>query len=411
MSESRWRSFRPALNRESRRTRDVFELARTRWTTGEVDPESATASSGSSANASRVGSLRGSANNVPAPRPVPDYHTDARTEVPLPEALDRYVMVDHLASGGMGELHVARHVGSSGIERLVVTKHLRLELIEDERAALMLVDEARIAATLYHRNLVQVHDVIVDAEQVMLVLEYFPSVNLAQLLDAIAGPLPYAIACAIVIELATALHYAHERTGDDGVPLEIVHRDVSLPNVLVGDHGHIKLTDFGVAKARSRLYVTRSATIKGKLGYMAPEQIRGAAVDRRADVFSLGVVLFEATTGVPLFTAGSDYETMRRIIEAEVPEPTSVRADYPTALAEIVRRAIASSPADRFVTAAELGLALQAIAADQGWRATTTDVRSLVRTHAPPGNPPWRREIASESHAWSARTTGTWSDG
>ncbi|HEY5933944.1 MAG TPA: serine/threonine-protein kinase [Kofleriaceae bacterium] len=322
-----------------------------------------------------------------------------------------YVTVDHLASGGMGELHVAKHVGESGVERLVVTKQLRLELVEDERAALMLVDEARIAASLYHRNLVQVYDVIVDSKHVMLVLEYFPSVNLAELLDAIDGPLPYAIACAIVIELAAALHYAHERTADDGTPLEIVHRDVSLPNVLVGDRGHIKLTDFGVAKARSRLYVTRSATIKGKLGYMAPEQIRGAGVDRRADVFALGVVLFEATTGVPLFTAGSDYETMRRIMEAEVPDPASLRAEFPPALAAAVRRAVANDPDDRFASAAELGAAVRAIATAEGWRATTTDIRALVAKHTPPGTPPWRRSITAKSHAWSERTTGRWRDG
>jgi serine/threonine-protein kinase len=321
-----------------------------------------------------------------------------------------YVSVDHLADGGMGELHIAKHTGANDITRLVVTKRLRLELIEDERAALMLVDEARIAATLYHRNVVQVHDVIADAEHVMLVLEYFPSVNLAQLLDAIDGPLPYAIACAIVVELAAALHYAHERTADDGTPLEIVHRDVSLPNVLVGDHGHIKLTDFGVAKARSRLYVTRSATIKGKLGYMAPEQIRGTGVDRRADVFALGVVLFEATTGVPLFTAGSDYETMRRIMEAEVPEPASVRADFPDALASVIRRAVATNASDRFATAAELGAAVRAVADAQRWRPSTAATRELVAKHAPPGTPPWRRNITAKSHAWSERTTARWRD-
>jgi serine/threonine protein kinase len=321
------------------------------------------------------------------------------------------VTVDHLASGGMGDLHIAKHVSENGIERLVVTKQLRLELVEDERAALMLVDEARIAASLYHRNLVQVYDVIVDSKQVMLVLEYFPSVNLAELLDAIDGPLPYAVACAIVIEVAAALHYAHERVADDGTPLEIVHRDVSLPNVLVGDRGHIKLTDFGVAKARSRLYVTRSATIKGKLGYMPPEQIRSAGVDRRADVFALGVVLFEATTGVPLFTAGSDYETMRRIMEAEVPEPATLRPDFPPTLAVAIRRAIANDPNDRFATAAELGTAIRAIATAEGWRATTTDIRALVAKYTPPGTPPWRRSKTATSHAWSERTTGRWRDG
>jgi serine/threonine-protein kinase len=319
----------------------------------------------------------------------------------------RYAMVDHLASGGMGELHLAR-VADSQIERLVVTKRLRVDALEDERAALMLVDEARIAATLYHRNIVQVLDIVLEEGHVVLVLEYFPSVNLAQLLDAIGGPMSYPDACAVVTEIAAALHHAHERTGDDGAPLDIVHRDVSLPNILIGDHGHVKLTDFGIAKARSRLYVTRSETIKGKLGYMPPEQIRGAAVDRRADVFALGVVLFEATTGVPLFTAGSDYETMRKIMEGEVLEPASVRAGFPDELAAVIRRAISREPAERHATAEDLGRAVREVAAGQGWIPSTASLRELVARHVPEGVPPWKRPSVMASAAWTERTTRRW---
>jgi serine/threonine-protein kinase len=319
--------------------------------------------------------------------------------------LDRYELVDHLASGGMGELFVARRVGDAGFERLVVVKRLRADLADDERHAMMLIDEARIAATLYHRNLVQVHDVGIDAGQVVLVLEYVPGVNLASLLDAIApAPLPYDHALAIVIEIARGLHYAHERDDDDGQPLAIVHRDVSLPNVLIGDHGDVKLTDFGVAKARSRMYTTRSKSIKGKLGYMAPEQIRGQPVDRRTDVFGLGVVLFEATTGVPLYTAESEYETMRRVLDGEVADPRSVRDGYPHALAVVVGTAIARDPDHRYTSAGEMAAALVAVADGAGWTLSSRRLGRYVRDHVPAGERPWlRREPVVRP--WSERTT------
>lgn len=295
----------------------------------------------------------------------------------------RYVPYAHLASGGMGDLHLARATGATGIDRMVVTKRLRPELLDDERATLMLVDEARTAARLYHRNLVQVLDIVLEGDVVMLVLEYFPSVNLAQLLDARNGRLPDEDAAEIVGQVADALHYAHERCDDRGDPLEIIHRDVSLPNVLIGEHGHIKLTDFGVAKSRSRLYVTRSSTMKGKLGYMAPEQITGSSVDRRVDVFALGVVLFEVTTGVPMFTAASDYETLRRVTEGEIPEPGELRADYPADLERIVRRAVALDRQHRYATTAEMARELRALGEVLGWRSSPSQLGRLVAAHAP----------------------------
>jgi len=304
----------------------------------------------------------------------------------------------------MGELEIARMTGAHGIERLVVTKRLRLDLVGDERAALMLVDEARVAASLYHRNIVQVLDVVVEPDHLVLVLEYVPSVNLAQLLDAIGGPLSYSAAATIALEVAAGLAYTHDRTDDAGVSLDIIHRDVSLPNVLIGDHGHVKLTDFGIAKARSRLHVTRSAAIKGKLGYMAPEQIRGGSIDRRADLFGLGVVLYELTTGVPMFTTGSDYETMQHIMDGEFAPPRDARADYPDALDRVIRRAVASDPVDRYATASDLATAIRVLTESQGWRTGPRELEALVAEHLPPGDPPWRRDPQT-STTWLDRTT------
>jgi serine/threonine-protein kinase len=300
----------------------------------------------------------------------------------------RYERVDRLASGGMGELFVVRRAEATGFERLFVCKQLRRELVGDERAALLLCAEARIAAALHHRNIAQLIDVeLVDGE-LGLIIEYVPGVDLAQLLD-VHGALPLDLAATIVVEIAGGLHHAHQRTDDAGQPLGIVHRDVSLPNVLLGDQGEIKLTDFGVAKARSRLYTTQSNTIKGKLGYMAPEQVQGRAVDHRADVFALGVVLYEATTGLPLFTAPTEYETMDRVLAGQVPTPTLAR--YPASLLAIIRRAVAVDPAGRFASTAALADAVRTVAAEHRWPLSRRRVGELVRQALPATGEPWQR--------------------
>ena len=294
--------------------------------------------------------------------------------------LGGYEQIDHLATGGMGDLFVARRRGPHGFERLVVIKRLRAELVGDERAALRLLDEARIAASLYHRNIAQVLDLGLDGGELCLVSEYVPGTDLARLLDATGAALPEELALTIVLELARALAYAHGRDG-------VVHRDVSPPNVLLGDHGEVKLTDFGIARARSRLYTTRSDTIKGKLGYMAPEQVRGDPVDARADVFALGVILYEAATGAPLYTAATEYETMRRVLAGDVPDAAGASAE----LLAIVRRAVAVDPAARFASAGELADAVRRLADARRARISTRRLGAFVRDVLPARDVPWRR--------------------
>jgi serine/threonine protein kinase len=284
--------------------------------------------------------------------------------------LGGYEQIDHLATGGMGELFVARRRGPGGFARLVVIKRLRADLVGDERAALRLLDEARIAASLYHRNIAQVLDLGLDDGELCLVIEYVPGTDLARLLDVTRAALPFELAVTIIVEVARALAYAHARD-------EIVHRDVSPANVLLGERGEVKLSDFGVARARSRLYNTRSDTIKGKLGYIAPEQIRGEPVDARADVRALGVILYEATTGMPLFTADTEYETMRRVLAGDVPAPADPR--YPAELLALIRRAVAADPAARFGSALELADALRELADARGWRISTRRLGAFVR--------------------------------
>src|SRR5262245_20486100 len=220
--------------------------------------------------------------------------------------LGRYEVDELLAKGGMGEVYRGRLVAAHGFERPIVIKMIRTELLANERAALMFIDEARMAAGLHHRNVLQIVDFDRFEAGAFIVTELIEGCDLRLLLTHLRAPPRYEAALTIISELAAGLHAAHEATGIDGEPLNLVHRDVSPSNVLLGRQGEIKLSDFGVAKARLRSYHTVSGSIKGKAPYMAPEQILGGHVDRRADVFSLGVLMFEVTTRTRLYSGKGD---------------------------------------------------------------------------------------------------------
>jgi serine/threonine-protein kinase len=293
--------------------------------------------------------------------------------------LGRY-QIDHvLARGGMGEVYLGRIVGAHGFERPIVIKVIRTELVADERVALMFVDEARIAAGLHHRNIVQIIDFDLFDGGAFLVCEHVDGCDLRTLLQLLRAPLRYDIAVAIIAELATGLDAAHDAVGEDGHGLGLVHRDVSPSNVLLGIHGEVKIADFGVAKARSRTYHTVSGSIKGKAPYMAPEQILGEPIDRRADIFSLGVLLFETTTRTRLYSAQSHNVAMRQILDGDVADPAERRPGYPPELAAIVRRALARRPDDRYQTARELVDDLDRLAARMRWCFSRAAIGELVR--------------------------------
>jgi serine/threonine-protein kinase len=293
--------------------------------------------------------------------------------------LGRYDVDAVLARGGMGEVYRGRLVAEHGFVRPIVIKLLRTELLADERAALMFVDEARIAAGLHHRNILQIVDFDRFEGGAFLVTELVEGLDLRMFLARIRTAPRYDIAITIITELATGLHAAHEATGSDGAPLNLVHRDVSPSNVLLGRHGEIKLSDFGVAKARLRSYHTVSGTIKGKAPYMAPEQILGEPVDRRADIFSLGCLLFEVTTRTRLFSASTDATAMNQILTGELPDPAERRPGYPVELAAIVRKALARAADERYATARELVDDLDALARQRRWNLSCTAVGDLVR--------------------------------
>ncbi|HEY0251325.1 MAG TPA: serine/threonine-protein kinase [Kofleriaceae bacterium] len=295
------------------------------------------------------------------------------------QELGRYQVDQLLARGGMGEVYLGRVVGAHGFQRPVVIKVIRTELVADERVAMMFVDEARIAAGLHHRNIVQIIDFDLFDGGAFLVCELVEGCDLRSMLRHLRAPPRYDIAVSIIAELGTGLHAAHEATANDGAALGLVHRDVSPGNVLLGLHGEVKIADFGVAKARSRSYHTISNTIKGKAPYMAPEQILGEPLDRRADVFALGTLLFEVTTRTRLYSAHASAQAMRMILDGEVPDPASRRPGYPPELAAIVKTALARDPARRYPTARAMVDELDQLSRTKQWMLSSTAIGDLVR--------------------------------
>jgi serine/threonine-protein kinase len=261
----------------------------------------------------------------------------------------------------MARIYIGRSTGIGSFERHVVLKVILPERASDETSVQMFLDEARLAASLNHQNVAQVFEVGEDGGIHFLAMEYVHGQDLRALL-AKAGSegtrIPLELALTVVAGAAAGLHHAHERRTSDGTPMGIVHRDVSPSNIMIGYDGAVKLLDFGIAKATMRSVETQSGIIKGKFAYMAPEQCRGRDVDRRSDVFSLGIILYEVTTQHRCFRADSDFDTMHRIVTGDVVRPTRLVQGYPQALEAIVMKALALDANQRYQSA---GLLLEAI--------------------------------------------------
>jgi serine/threonine protein kinase len=284
----------------------------------------------------------------------------------MPRRLGRYELISELAKGGMGAVYLARTRGVGGFERLVVVKCALPSLTEQTQQ--MLLAEARLAATLSHTNIVQVHDVDTDDGTVFLAMEFLHGQDARYLLRRSWGrgrPLPLDSAIAIALAVCAGLHYAHERRDAFGQPLEIVHRDVSPSNVFVTYDGGVKLIDFGIAKATALPSETQLGSVKGKPGYMSPEQCRCEPLDRRSDVFCVGILLYEMTLGRKPFRADNEYLLHKQIIEDDPPRPTSLDPAYPASLEALVMRAVAKDRRARPPTALALQEALTELAASR----------------------------------------------
>jgi serine/threonine-protein kinase len=299
--------------------------------------------------------------------------------------LGRYELLAPLASGGMAEVWIARLAAEHGFERLVAIKTIRAEYADSDVFRRMFLDEARLAARIAHANVVEVLDLGEEQGIVYQTMALVEGESVQGLLVRRKGlgarGLPCGIAARIVADALSGLHAAHELTDADGHSLHLVHRDVSPQNILVGVDGVAKIADFGVAKARSRLAdETDAGQLKGKFAYMAPEQLARGPVDRRADIFAAGIILWEALTGERLFGGGDLLETIEKLRDAVVPDPREVAPSVPPPLARVTRRALAREPAARFATAAEMSDALERAlrASEMPLPATTKQVGALV---------------------------------
>jgi serine/threonine-protein kinase len=270
----------------------------------------------------------------------------------------------------MASVWAARHRGTGAIYAL---KMLQPELAENAAFRDMFFDEARIASRIRHENVCETFELVELDSHLTIVMEWIDGASLAHVLrpgppdmeDPPRVPLPVRHAAKIVSETCAGLHAAHELTDERGRPLSVVHRDVSPHNILLTLDGRVKVTDFGVAKAMGRLQVTLAGQLKGKLGYMSPEQLVGGGLDRRSDVFSLGIVLYELTTGKKPFSGDNDPQIMTAIVGGAFDPPSAVVPGYPPGLEKIVLRAMANAPDARFETALQLRRALE------GWLSTS----------------------------------------
>jgi eukaryotic-like serine/threonine-protein kinase len=265
----------------------------------------------------------------------------------------------------MGDVYLARLTGQEGFQRLVAIKLIHEHLTNQPQFVKMFIDEARLASRITHPNVAMTLDLGKVDRTHFIAMEYVNGESVVALLRQARPPLRY---CArIIADAAAGLHAAHELCGEEGEPLHVVHRDISPSNILISYDGAVKVVDFGVARARGGLHTT-SGEIKGKFSYMAPEQLRSPrTVDRRADIFALGIVLFEMTTWKRLFGGAGEDEQVSKVLACQIPRPSSLAAgDYPPELERIVLRALATKPEDRYQSAKGLGHDLEQFIAASG---------------------------------------------
>jgi serine/threonine protein kinase len=263
----------------------------------------------------------------------------------------RFIVEGWLASGGMAEVYVAEMILARSVKKRVALKRIHTHLAEDHHFLTMFLDEARVASQLTHPGIVAVHDVVEEEEEVLLVLDYVPGWDLSTILKTARRDLKYlpiGMAITFGMDIAETLAYVHTAQGHSGAMLNIVHRDVNPSNILVAEDGTIRLLDFGVAKAAERVHQTATASIKGKLAYLAPEQASiGAVVDHRADIYGLGLILYEIVTGRRAIYGDGDLHLLEMAKAPQHRPVTDFRPEAPVALANIISRLLATDPADR----------------------------------------------------------------
>ena len=306
--------------------------------------------------------------------------------------ISQYDILRKLARGGMGEVYLARQTGIEGFAKEVVIKRIHSNYSEDPQFVGMFLQEARIAALLDHPNIVQIYELGKQSEDYFIVMEYVRGLSLSRLMKIGRAALPLPVAIQIAAGVAAGLQFAHERRDSEGIPLNLVHRDISPPNILLSTSGSVKITDFGIAKIRQSVTHTQVGVIKGKWSYISPEQARGEQATPQSDIYSLGLVLYEMTTGVRAYPAGNDKSLLRAVASGQVPPPELHMTNYPEDLRAVLMRALEPDPHNRYTECQELQEDLLALLVNRQIVTSPAKLGQFVAQHvdqpAPTEDPP-----------------------
>src|SRR3954468_11819144 len=274
-----------------------------------------------------------------------------------PVPFGKYTLLERINVGGMAEVFKAKAFGVEGFERLVAVKRILPNIAEDEEFITMFIDEAKIAVQLQHANIAQIFDLGKVDDSYFIALEYVNGRDLRSIFDRMRSrgeALPIALACHVMMQVCEGLDYAHNKRDGQGRELHLIHRDISPQNVLIGYDGEVKLIDFGIAKAAGKASTTKAGILKGKFGYMSPEQVRGLPIDKRSDIFAVGIVLYELLTGERLFVGETDFSTLEKVRNVEIVPPSSYNNKIPQELERLMMKALARDTEDRYSNAIDL---------------------------------------------------------
>jgi serine/threonine protein kinase len=309
--------------------------------------------------------------------------TPARPLVRSRMADHRYRVIKRLEAGGMAEVYLGEASSVEGFKKRVAIKRVLPHLAQNDNFIQMFLDEARLSARLSHANIVAVFDISAREDTYFLIMEFVDGANLKKILESLhrrGQRFPLAEAIYVCAEACRGLSYAHELHDENGRPLGIVHRDISPPNIMLTKRGEVKVADFGLAKAGTQLSQTDPGVVKGKFSYLSPEAALGLEVDARADIFSLGIVLWEMLAGRRLFLGETDYATVKLIQQANIPRLAPLNNHVDEAFEEILLRALTRAPEERYQTAQQFGDALTGYLFARQLKVSNYDIATLVNT-------------------------------
>ncbi len=300
------------------------------------------------------------------------------------ETFGNYILLEKLAAGGMAEVYLAKKIGASGVQKFVAVKRILSQFSDSEDFIAMFKDEAKIAINLSHSNVVSIYDFGIERGQFYIVMEFVEGRNLRQVLNRMKRVDQYfsvAQVVHIIKQVAAGLDHAHRCIDPTtGQPLNIIHRDMSPQNVMLGFEGESKIVDFGIAKAAHQIEATRAGTLKGKFGYMSPEQVEGQTVDSRTDIFALGIMTWEMLANQRLFLANSEINTLRKIRECDVPSLRKINPNIPAELDQIVKKTLEKDKAERYQTAGDMHRDMQGFLSRFDPDFSTQDLGQFVKS-------------------------------